>query len=356
MNKIITKITSLLATKKLKIVAGVLAVALITGGAFAITNVVSANTVWAVLLNYFGQASVTGNVWQSVLLDGGRYNEGDDTRAQSYTTSDIFAGETTRSIHDLENRSSVEQKVKLVTSYSPESIASYITTTYWKALNYDETIDISGYSIPATVTVKALGDSVEWTIDMDETVPAFDNGHAQYGLIISTDNVKPAFQVHSNDGTCLVGKGGWVAGTHLYSAWDDTIEGNYNGWNTGGEDCEFTNTPAINEGIIATGEYSTSENTGAVFTIAIPKTHLGNEKFYWAMQLMGNTVDTQYPNEWVKWSGNATTFATATLEERIWNGNVTLQPNETMDFVMSNKTANNLVCSGCTVTVTVEPR
>jgi len=261
----------------------------------------------AALLNHYGQIQQEVNVEQAVVLN---CPNGDCTESPV----NVFSGDTLVSeVYTLTNNADTPRDVKLETAYTPGIETGEIVTSYYGVETYDETITIDGYSIPAVVTVKDLGDSVEWTIDMDETVPAFANGHAQYGLIISKDKVHPAFQVHSNDGTCLVDKGGWVAGTHLYSAWDDTIPGNYNGWNTGGEDCEFTNTLAINEGIVVVGEYSTSVNTDAKFTITIPKTHLGYEEFYWAMQLMGNTVDTQYPNEWVKWSGDASTFATINL-------------------------------------------
>jgi len=188
--------------------------------------------------------------------------------------------------------------------------------------SYSEEILIDGYSIPAVITIEDLGDSVRWTIDMDETASAFSGGHAAYGLIISNDKVHPAFQVHSNDGTCSV----WAWGTHLYSAWDNTISGNYNGWNTGGAGCGDTNTPVNEEGISATGTRyinggddgtgnDPTPNPDAVFTITIPKAHLGSEEFYWAIQLMGQTSDTQYPDAWVKWSGDASTFATLKLPE-----------------------------------------
>jgi len=62
------KIISLLATKKGKIAAGVLAVALVAGGVVAISGVVSAQEVWTAFLSFFGKANVTGNVWQSVLV------------------------------------------------------------------------------------------------------------------------------------------------------------------------------------------------------------------------------------------------------------------------------------------------
>jgi len=340
------KILSLLAMKKAKIIAGVLAITLVAGGAVAISGVVSANQAWTAFLRFFGKASVTGNVWQPVLLDGGNYTgPNNDKREQSYTTSDIFAGETTRSIHELENRSSVEQKVKLTTSYSPKSIADYITTTYWKVLNYGETIDVAG-SMPATVTVKDEGDKVSWTIDINMEGAAISNGHVAYALVISNDKVHPTFQVHDNDGT----DSNYPWGTHLYSEWGPAGTG-YNGWHT-----SDTNTPVSEiDWITASGRRDVNENPNGIFTVTINKDHLAPE-FYWALQIMGDTFDTHYPEEWQVWTGDASTFATATLEERIWNGDITLQPNKTISFVMSNKTDSTLVCRGCTVTVTVKPR
>lgn len=296
---------------------------------FGLIGLFAIMLVSAAVLTYYGQITQTINVDQAVVLTCPGDNCGESISG--------FSGDTLMSnVYTLDNNADSSREVDLVSTYDPEIIEDEIITSYLKMLDYDETIIIDGYSIPAAVTVKDLGDSVEWTIDMDETVPAFANGHAQYGLIISTDKVHPAFQVHSNDGTCLEDKGGWVAGTHLYSAWDDTILGNYNGWNTGGEDCEFTNTPVVNEGIVAIGEYSTSVNTDTIFIITIPKTHLGYEEFYWAMQLMGNTVDTQYPSEWVKWSGDASTFDTATIGETLAS-QFTMDETSGFDFVIVNK-------------------
>jgi len=301
---------------------------------FGILGLFSLVLVAGALLTYYGQINQTVDVDQAVTLTGTgcTNNVCDETLGTVYSPDTRFSGLYVLTNHDSENSRDVE----LVTSSSPWTAPGEIVTSYWTTGEYDEEIIISGYSIPAVVTVKDLGDSVEWTIDMDETVPAFTNGHAQYGLIISTDKVHPAFQVHSNDGTCLVDKGGWVAGTHLYSAWDDTIPGNYNGWNTGGEDCEFTNTLAINEGIVAIGEYSTSVNTDAIFTITIPKIHLGYEEFYWAMQLMGNTVDTQYPSTWVKWSGDASTFADVELMASLTSP-FTMVSSSDISFVVKNE-------------------
>ncbi len=298
---------------------------------FGVVSLFALALVTAGLLTYYGQIQQKVNVEQAVVLSGiGCVNNVCDEEVGSieYSPTTLYSQVYTVMNNDPEN----SREVSLVTSSSPGTALGEIVTSYYEIETYDKIITIRGYSIPAVVTVKDLGDSVEWTIDMDETVSAFANGHAQYGLIISTDKVHPAFQVHSNDGTCLVDKGGWVAGTHLYSEYYD------NSWHTGGADCESTNTPVINKGITAIGEYSTNDNTGAVFTITIPKTLLGDEEFYWAMQLMGNTVDTQYPTEWVKWSGDASTFATINLKSlgAELSNPLTLQSLESLNFVVVN--------------------
>ena len=342
------KITSLFSEKKVKIVAGVLTVALITGGAVVISNVASADEAWTAFLSFFGKANVTGNVWQSVLLDGGRYNAGDDTRTQSYTTSDIFAGETTRSYHELENRSSVQQKVRLATSYSPGSIADYITTTYWKS-NTIQTKEVGDADCPITLTITDKGETTNWHFQFDTETCAGLYGNRAYALMISLDQVHPLFQIHSNDGV----DHNFDFGEHLYSEW---VEGQgFNGWLTGtdGNNIKVTDM----EGITATGKRPIAENQTGEFEIEIHKDYLNNQDIvYIATSMTDHPNVYRYPAGWVAWSGDASEYEAVTLEERIWHGNVTLQPNETIDFVMSNETANNLVCKGCTVTATVEPR
>jgi len=194
--------------------------------------------------------------------------------------------------------------------------------------------------MPATVTVKDEGDKVSWTIDIDMEEAAISNGHIAYALVISNDKVHPAFQVHDNDGTDA--QYDW--GTHLYSEWGPDISSGWHGWHTGwdGTGERTANNVPVSEidWITASGKRNVADNPDGIFTITISKDHLAPE-FYWALQIMGDTSDTHYPDGWQVWSGDASEFATATLEER---------------FVMSNKTANNLVCKNCTVTVTVSPR
>lgn len=204
MKMIMTKITSLFAEKKAKIVAGVLAVAVIAGGTFAVISPASAESAWAVFLTFFGKGNVTGNVWQSVLLDGGRYWQGDDKRVQEHPMDAIFSGDTFVSSHTLENRSPVDQKVILSTSYYPEKIADGITTKYYKLLEYTADLTTTG-GFTGLVTVEDLGEWIEWTFDVigDRTPTGADlasGGSFMYNLVISLDGKTPAFIVHNNDG------------------------------------------------------------------------------------------------------------------------------------------------------------
>ena len=246
---------------------------------------------------YYAFFSATFNVTNPIQVTG------DLDKTLDVNAPEIVLGD----LITVSNSGTESREINLVTEKTNslgEEYLENVVVGYYELETYDETITISGYSIPAVVTVKDLGDSVEWTIDMDENDADFTNGHAQYGLIISTDKVHPAFQVHANDGVDT----NYPFGTHLYSEW---VEGEgYNGWLTG---TGGNNILVSDVGISAVGERDLTANPDAIFTITIPKTHLGNEGFYWAMQLMGNTVDTQYPTAWAMWSGDASTFATINL-------------------------------------------
>ncbi len=162
-------------------------------------------------------------------------------------------------------------------------------------------------SIPAVITVDVTEDSVIWTIDIDMAFAPISNGHIAYGLVVSLDQVHPAFQIHGNDGT----DADFAWGTHLYSEWGPTITDGYNGWFTGGVTANNILVSSLGW-VEATGERDITVNTDGIFTVAIDKAELGLE-FYWAVQVMANTSDTHYPEAWVLWSGDASSFEAVTI-------------------------------------------
>jgi len=301
-------------------------------------------------LNYYGMIAGTVDVKQSVLVDGGNY-----LQPNTYNGS-LVAGSTIVSAHTLYNQAEVPATVKFETSYDPEPIPEEeygITTTYWEPVEYTKTVTTSDpMSIPATITVEDIGDSMEWTIDIDMDNAPISNGHIAYALVISRDNVHPAFQVHSNDGTDAL----YDWGTHLYSEWGPEGTG-YHGWHTGWDgtgDRTANNVPVDDiEGVTATGERDVSVNTEGVFTVTISKDMLGPE-FSWAVQIMADTSDTHYPEAWTPWSGDASEFEKAILAEELPE-ELTLQPGDTLDFVIVNHFDVALVPGTYTITTRVVP-
>jgi len=187
----------------------------------------------AALLAYFGTVTTTATVQQSVLLDGEAMPNSQFTRSVN-----PVGGETDCHAHTLKNQASVPFNIQLLTGYTPEGEG--ITTKYY--------VD------------------VVWTFDMIGSRTLQGDGHGAYGLIISLDGVKPAYQIHSNDGS----DANFPWGTHLYSTYD-------NGWHTG-----TTNTPVSDLAwVSATGDRYIATNPDGIFTVSIKKSELGDE-FYWA--------------------------------------------------------------------------
>lgn len=356
MKKIITKIRSLFATKKAKIIAGTLAIAIVAGGIFAVANTASADSAWAVLLTFFGKANVSGNVWQSVLLDGGRYNDGDDTRIQVFTTSDIFAGETTISIHDLENRSSVEQNVALVTSYFPINIAGVIDTSYYGLKRLEDTRNIEKIWGGNSDTAELNG-QLEVSVGYEGSEEDSKNSYVVFKATPPSD---------------------YTAGTSLMTFTFDT---NVNGWAdfqvqySGNGVWEYSEIDMVEkkwvkdvDGWQPVPEYLITSKDGREFTLKVPVEILGGfgSTYKFGVQTNGEpSHQTFYSTDpahlWYLSSANDYIHSTYYVPmelgtEIVENTSFTIEPNETMDFAMSNKTANNLVCEGCTVTVTVEPK
>jgi len=129
------------------------------------------------------------------------------------------------------------------------------------------TCEIVGDYYSVNFTVTDDGPTVTWTFDMIGDKVLEGNGHWGYGLAISLDGEKPAFQIHNNDGT----DANYTWGTHLYSPY-------LNGWQSG-----TTNTPVSElDWVTCTGDRDIADNPNGVFTVTIDKAELGLE-FYWAI-------------------------------------------------------------------------
>lgn len=185
--------------------------------------------------------------------------------------------------------------------YSAEAKAE--TYAYYKDLGIDVDITVEDGDCAVTWTF-------DFPIDDDEG-----NGNMGYALVIDLDcDDEPDFQVHNNDGTCAA----FPWGTHLYSPWDPTKAG-YNGWHTSEADW---NTPVADiDWISASGDRYHDSNPTGVFTVTIDKCRLVPE-FCWAAHFgAGGFWDygglSQYPKAWAPWSGDASTFVTATIAEQV---------------------------------------
>jgi len=267
------------------------------------------------LLKQYATVEMTANMEQSVLLDGG---------TSVTDTLEGFAGRTYCYYHTLENLGHKDAPIYF--TWTCDKNKDGITVSYLKPLNYKTAVRPSG-TIVADIVVKDVGDAIRWTIDIDMDASPVKNGHTAYGLVISKDHIHPAFQIHNNDGTDAL----YPWGTHLYSKW---VEGEgYNGWLTGwnGEGERTANNIPVDDidWITCTGERDNSLNHDGIYTIEIKKCYLG-DTFYWAIQLMGDTCDTHYPEKWVMWSGDASTFAEAKIAKDI--SSYTLGMLETLDF------------------------
>ena len=262
----------------------------------------------AALLTYYGTITTSVNVEQSILLDG------KDVKTGSLSVSDVIAedapgGEKFCFKHTLTNQMSVAGDVKLETSISgpcaglgetdcqnlgctwdgQKCVETGVQPSCLESNDYSfgpqDSVSYSGNS-PVSVKVEDDGNcQVKFTFDfpIDQNQG---NGNMGYGLIISTNGVHPAFQVHNNDGTCSA----FSWGAHLYSEWDPSLPGNWNGWNTGGVNCANTNTPVSSMSWITADGHrykdgkpdDTTPNPEGKFVVTIDKCALGVEHIYWA--------------------------------------------------------------------------
>jgi len=223
----------------------------------------------------------------------------------------------------------------------------------WKELEYSfgpvTTVATPyGSYYPADVTVTQDNCKITWTFDMVAGKTLQGDGHWGYGVVIATDDVNPAFQVHNNDGT----DSSYAWGTHLYSEYD-------NGWHTGD-----TNTPVSDlDWIECTGDRDYTDNPNGIFTVTIDKCKLEGT-IYWAVHVgVGgfynpNNGYSMYPATWNPWSGDASGLEPATIMIQIaeiteghgfyltgnlgeggveskWINLGTLEPGETMCVIQS---------------------
>ena len=295
----------------------------------------------AAIVQYFGQINVTATANQAVLLDGKNIHE-----MPILESMVVAGGESECRAHWLKSLTKVPIAVELETTFSPSLTAEEIGVTYWMVDKYKVIVKTTT-SIPADITVEDLGDSIQWTIDMDEVEGPFNNGHAACGLVIGVGN-DIVYQVHSNDGT----DANYPWGTWLLSYWGPSGTG-WHGWHTSYKNIPITEIDGIDasgdrylvagsyDGYMPWGPVYHEGNPELVFTITINKGLLHCGKFKWAAALMGDTSDTYTPATFA-WSDEDTTnFHTATIGTQII-APIIIQPHERLDFVACYKFAKNI--------------
>ena len=286
----------------------------------------------AAIIPYFGQIKTTVNVTQAVLLDGQDYTQMPITESASVAGGEFFLRH-----HWLQSQTSVPVDLKFETEIYPDSEG--VTVTYLKSTGYEVIVTTNAqYGIPIDVTVEAIGEWIQWTFNYfaHNTSNAEGGGKFAGCVVISVDGIKPAFQIHNNDGTCSA----YPWGTWLYSPYDPTGGGWY-GWHTG--DAEW-NTPVEDvEWIEAEGDMYYASNPEGKLVVRIHKTHL-DETFGWAVYASiahFNTIPysiSVYPEDFT-WG--AETFESATMLEEI-SSPFTLYPNERLDFYIKYEFAVNI--------------
>jgi hypothetical protein len=321
--------------------------------------VLATTLVSAALLQYFGKVETTITAKQSVLLNG------QDWTNTIVNDLELTGGCCEQYAYTLENQGCVEALLDITTSinsYGKGSAGVYVT--YYMSVEYDhsESIDIVDIYY-LQVTVEDTGDGwLQWTFDFPTETWQGD-GQLPLGLVIATDGVggHPAFQIHNNDGTCAA----YPWGTWLYSAWDDTAPGNWNGWMTGDDTTEY-NTPVDDpslDWVEASGAYY-AQGTDGILQIRIKKAVLG-DTFHWAAypQTGGGWYspykDKQMPTPAGFTWGNSATVGTDNYHEAIIleeiTGPFTLQPNEMIDFIIKYCLDIAIMPGSYTVTTKIVP-
>jgi len=303
----------------------------------------------ASVITYFGQVKMTATVTQAVLLDGKDYTE-----MPIEETATVAGGEFFLRPHWLKSQTSVPVGLEFETAIYPDSAG--VTVSYLKSKGYKVTVETVEYDAttyyPIAVTVEDVGDWIQWTFNFFayNSTPMQGGGHFAGAVIVSFDGVKPAFQIHDNDGACAA----FPWGTWLYSPYDLTGGGWY-GWHTS-EAAWNTEVTGI-WWIEATGARDFSANPEGRFIVKIHKTML-DATFYWAVYAnqfgfyAPNNGYSCYPAGFL-W-GTHEVFQTATIFEEIISS-FTLYPGELLDFYIKYKFALTIYPGTYTIYSTVKP-
>lgn len=316
-----------------------------------VAMVLTAGIAGAAILEHYGIIEGTVDVDQSVLIDGGNYQQ-----ANVYGGG-IVAGSTVRSAHTLYNQAEVPAMVWLNTDWQPDGVG--ITTTYFEPVDYSYSGTTGDQ--PVSITVEDSDTQVMWTVDFPVD-DATGNGLMAVGLVIATDGEGngPVFQIHNNDGT----DANYDWGTWLCSPWGPTINDGWFGWHSGD-----TNTPVDRlDWVSATGgRYKEGKpdcpepNPDGIFTITIDKSELG-EDFHWALYTAigsGFSSGASYQQAthpdaftWGEPIVTSENYEHAILAEELPE-RLTLQPGETLNFIIVNHFNVALVPDIYTITTTV---
>jgi hypothetical protein len=301
----------------------------------------------AAVLEYFGRIVTTVYVKQAVLLDGK-----DITKMPITEEATVTGGEFFLRSHWLQSQTSVPVNLMFETTIYPDS--NGVSVSYLKSKGYKEvvkTVEIYDGYYPIEVTVEDVGDWIQWTFNFFayNSTPMQGDGHFAGAVIISFDGIKPAFQIHDNDGTCAA----FPWGTWLYSPYD-LAGGGWHGWHTS-EAAWNTKVEDI-WWIEATGERYFSANPEGKFIVKIHKTML-DATFYWAVYANQfgfynpNNGYSCYPSGF-QWGSEK--FVVAMMLEEITSPFM-LQPSERLDFYIKYEFATNITPDVYTITTEVQP-
>ena len=300
--------------RKKMLIAG-LAIALMVG-------LVSAS-----VITYFGQVKMTATVTQAVLLDGKDYTE-----MPIEETATVAGGEFFLRPHWLKSQTSVPVSLKFETDITYDG---GITVEYYKPVKLHLTKeDFSSPVFGVNVLVYWAGGNVVWEVGINESDIA---GHWSTGVQVMIANAsEPKFTL------------GWSPGISTtapaYKPYNSGV-----GWGTG--------TTTLPEGMSVNGTYNQVS-----YKIEIPVKYLGGcgATFNWAINVEASFAGPQgsknyqqnYPKDWVRWTAtNTTTFH---IGEPITSP-FTLQPYETLDFIICYKFAVDIYPGTYTIYSTVKP-
>lgn len=272
-----------------------------------LVGVMSLVLVNAAIMAYFGQIKTTVDVEQPIAF---MVNGVEQTGNQVSEVVHCEAGETCMSsnVYEIVNDGESDRTLSLITSGNTNGV----DVSYYGLTGYNEIfLPIHTILDGTSISVEDLGDSVLWTmvvpLDGSYGTGLGSGGQAAWSISIGKGD-EILYQVHSNDGS----DHDFDFGTYLYSEWDDTLSGNWNGWNTGtgGNNILVSDI----DGIEATGNRIASETDG-IYTIQIDKELLDFEEFKWVVHV--NYETDSLPSAF-SWSDTDTTnFFIATIMEEL---------------------------------------